>query len=139
VSGVEQPPSRECVLVVDDEASVRSLVRTILSRAGFAVAEAEDGQEAWSLLKKQQDGEVDLVVTDIQMNGMDGLALTERCLREYPHVRVLLMSGYMDITTVNLESDGRWLFLSKPFSPQALLAAIQTLRQAQLRCQSASS
>lgn len=138
MAGVEQPLSRECVLVVDDEPSVRSLVKTILSKAGFAVVEAEGGLEAWSLLKEEPDGKVDLVVTDILMDGMDGVALTELCLRRFPQVLVLLMSGYVDTTTVNLESNGRWLFLSKPFTPQALLRAIETLRRAQARYHSAS-
>ncbi len=138
MSGAEQPPRRKCALVVDDEPSVRSLLRIILSKAGFEVVEAECGRKAWSLLKEQPDREVDLVVTDVLMDGMDGVALTELCLRQFPHVLVLLMSGYVDTTAVNLESDGRWLFLSKPFSPQALLRAIQTLRHAHARRHGAS-
>ena len=138
MSGVSQPVGRHCVLVVDDEASIRSLVRTILSKAGFEVVEADCGHNAWVLLERQlADDKLDLVVTDIQMDGLDGLALAERCLSEYPRMRVLLMSGYADTAALNLESNGRWLFLLKPFSPQRLLNAIETLRPATARGQAA--
>ncbi len=118
---------RKTVLVVEDEAPVRTLIKMILEEHGFRVFESHDGQHAWSLLK---DGPlncegVDLMVTDICMPGMDGVALTERVMLECPNVRIVLMSGYSDVDTANIESNGRWIFIAKPFGVRSLMTCIR--------------
>ncbi len=69
------------VLVVDDGATTREMLRTALESAGYEVLTAADGRQALDLL--QREGTVDLVITDVQMPGMDGIALT-RALRRHP-------------------------------------------------------
>jgi DNA-binding NtrC family response regulator len=115
------------VLVVDDEASVRFMVRSVLEKKGFRVVESYDGRHAWSLLTAGPlscEG-VDMVVTDLRMPGLDGLALTERLLAECPGIRIVLMSGYSEVEATNIESNGRWIFISKPFRAQGLISAIE--------------
>ncbi len=111
---------KERVLVVDDEANVRDFARSVLSRNGYEVLEAADGLEALNLME-QLSGQVEVVVTDIKMPGMDGFALADKICSAYPDVRLLFMSGYVSTPARKKP------FLPKPFLPAALLKAIQAL------------
>lgn len=79
------------VLVVDDEVSVRDFVERALNYAGFAVTSAENGQVA---LEKLQENTFDLMLTDIVMPELDGIALALKAAKEYPDMKILMMSGY---------------------------------------------
>ncbi|MGM0421840.1 MAG: response regulator [Pseudomonadota bacterium] len=79
------------VLVVDDENAVRDFVERALNYAGYAVVAAENGQKALEELKKQK---FDLLLTDIVMPELDGIALTLKAVKEYPDMKILMMSGY---------------------------------------------
>ncbi|WP_040485817.1 response regulator [Lutibaculum baratangense] len=81
------------LLVVEDDDSVRAFVRRALERAGHTVHEAEDGAEALEMLRGEA-GEVDLVLSDIQMPVMDGIALALNLARERPDLPIMLMTGY---------------------------------------------
>lgn len=107
------------VLVVDDEPRIRNFVAAILMRYGFEVLQAEDGQAAYELLKRFP---VQVVVTDIQMPRMDGLALGEKISAEYPNVNVVYMSAYTSPENVPARR-----FLSKPFNPDALVLCVRRL------------
>jgi DNA-binding NtrC family response regulator len=111
---------------VDDEPAIRALVKSILSNHGFSVLEAHDGQHAISLLKDQSVGRcLDLMVTDIQMPGADGVLVAQTFMMMSPQARVILMSGYADVESINSESPERWCFVAKPFLPQTLVEAIE--------------
>ncbi len=114
---------------MDDDPPIRSLVRTVLTEHGFEVIEAHDGLHALSWLKKEEGHQcVDVLITDVVMpGGVDGVTVAETFLRECPLTRVVLMSGYSDVGSINLESNGRWLFVPKPFLPRNLVQAIQEL------------
>jgi CheY-like chemotaxis protein len=116
-------------LVVDDDPPIRSLVKTVLTKHGFDVIEAHDGQHALSLLKEGEGRQcVDVLIADIVMpGGVDGVTVAETFLRECPFTRVVLMSGYNDVGSINLESNGRWQFVPKPFLPRSLVQAIQEI------------
>ena len=78
------------ILVVDDDEPIRALLRAMLELEGYEVMEAENGAEG---LLKYQGAPTDLVITDIQMPVMDGLALLRELRRAFPWVKVLAMSG----------------------------------------------
>lgn len=79
------------VLVAEDERAVREFVRRALENRGHRVTLVEDGLEALGALG---EADYDLLLTDIVMPGMDGIALALKVARERPDLRILLMSGY---------------------------------------------
>jgi CheY-like chemotaxis protein len=83
------------ILVAEDEEGLRSLVARALAQDGHAVVTANDGAEALDLLTREQ-GAFELLLTDIRMPIMDGIALALAAARDHPHVAILLMTGYAD-------------------------------------------
>ena len=77
------------ILVAEDEAVVRNLVRLMLSKEGYAVLRANDGQEALELCEKFADP-IHLLLTDVQMPRMDGFELAERVRERRPEIKVLI-------------------------------------------------
>ena len=102
------------ILVVDDDVLVQNIVRIILEKEGYFVLTAENGEEALYISRKYP-GPIHLVVSDVIMPKMDGLALREQITKERIETRVLLMSG----ETPNI---GTGPFLRKPFGPKELLS-----------------
>ncbi len=125
-SRIAQADAGKTVLVVDDEAGIRDLTREILERAGLRVIEAGDGIQALRLLETIKP---DLLLTDIRMPGMDGIALAQEMGRRSPGLPVLLMSGFATSAsrTALAKAEG---VIQKPFSPNTLVRiVIRTLRQ----------
>jgi two-component system, cell cycle response regulator CpdR len=83
------------VLIADDEGSMRMLVERAIARDGHDIAVAEDGAEALEILNRD-DGAFDLLLTDIQMPVMDGIALALTAARDFPELTILLMTGFAD-------------------------------------------
>jgi two-component system cell cycle response regulator CpdR len=83
------------VLIAEDEDSVRALVKRALVEGGHEVMEAADGAEALETLNREQ-GRFDLLLTDIKMPVMDGIALALATARDYPALPILLMTGFAD-------------------------------------------
>jgi len=83
------------ILIAEDEEGLRSLVARALSQDGHAVVTANDGAEALDLLTREQ-GAFELLLTDIRMPIMDGIALALAAARDHPHVAILQMTGYAD-------------------------------------------
>lgn len=79
------------ILVADDEPSVRQFVERALNYAGYAVTAVPDGNAALSALEKRS---YDLLLTDIVMPDLDGIALALKVSKDYPATRILMMSGY---------------------------------------------
>ncbi len=84
----EQP---KWILVADDEPTVRQFVERALNYAGYAVTTVGDGIAALAELKKQK---YDLLLTDVVMPDMDGIALTTQAGQDYPEMKILMMTGY---------------------------------------------
>ncbi len=120
----------ETLLLVDDEAMIRNLGRTILQRYGYRVLLAEDGQQALEVFQ-QERGRVDLVLLDLTMPRLSGHDTLRRLRQLDPGVRVLFASGYSAEHVTETESDGVLGFISKPYRPQELAA---TVRAALNRC-----
>jgi CheY-like chemotaxis protein len=83
------------ILVAEDEEPVRSLVRRALIADGHQVVDAKDGAEALDTLKHDDSG-FDLLLTDIKMPVMDGIALALATARDFPDLPIVLMTGYAD-------------------------------------------
>jgi two-component system, cell cycle response regulator CpdR len=83
------------VLIADDEDSMRTLVARAIAMDGHETVTAQDGAEALEILTRE-DGAFDLLLTDIQMPVMDGIALALSAARDFPNLIVLLMTGFAD-------------------------------------------
>jgi two-component system, cell cycle response regulator CpdR len=83
------------VLIADDEESMRQLVARAISMDGHETTTAEDGAEALEILVKNS-GQFDLLLTDIKMPVMDGIALALAAARDFPKLTILLMTGFAD-------------------------------------------
>ena len=83
------------VLIADDEESMRTLVARAIAMDGHETVTAQDGAEALEILTRE-DGAFDLLLTDIQMPVMDGIALSLSAARDFPRLTVLLMTGFAD-------------------------------------------
>ena len=107
------PPT---VLVVDDEPAIREVVACMLEDEGYAVRQATDGLEA---LREMEAEEIDLVLSDLKMPGLDGAALVQGLRRRRLTVPVVLMSAVS--SAVDLPGVP---FLPKPFEPERLLNTV---------------
>ncbi|HET7027987.1 MAG TPA: PAS domain S-box protein [Candidatus Limnocylindrales bacterium] len=124
---VGRPPvaRRATVLVVDDDPAVLRLMSSVISGRGHVVIEAPNGA-AGLLAAERHEGDVELLVTDVVMPGMSGPHLAERVRSVRPSIRVLFVSGYSEATIV-LGDPARDGFLEKPFTPDDLVARVETL------------
>jgi DNA-binding response OmpR family regulator len=112
------------VLVVDDDSDVRTLVTTLLGRAGYLVAEAENGRAALKALYGQRP---DLVVLDVNMPDLDGWGTLER-IRELSDVPVIMLSARgEELEKVRALRAGADDYVTKPFGRQELLARVETV------------
>jgi PAS domain S-box-containing protein len=115
----------ETVLLVEDEASVRELVRDTLAGKGYRVIEAENG-DAGLIVAANHDGSIDLVITDVVMPGMGGREMVKRVTQTRPAIKVLYLSGYTEDTVVSEEiTQSGTAFLQKPFTLQHLTRKVR--------------
>ncbi len=83
------------ILIADDEDSMRTLVARAIAMDGHEIVTAQDGAEALEILTRE-GGDFDLLLTDIQMPVMDGIALALSVARDFPDLTILLMTGFAD-------------------------------------------
>jgi len=115
----------DTILVVDDDPAVRRTVGEMLSRADYGVLTAEDGRTALEMLQKRPD--IDLVIVDYRMPGMDGLALVRRIKEMRLAVPVMIMTGHGDLESYLCATNlGVVRYVDKPVGMRALL---QTVRE----------
>lgn len=116
------------ILVVDDEQTVRGFLQKALEQAGYDVITASNGLEA---LEKVSQFDVNLVLLDIVMPGLDGFEVLEQ-MRHYKNIPVIMLSGIGDETTkIDTLTLGADDYITKPFSVKELLTRIQAkLRRA---------
>lgn len=113
------------VLIIDDEASIRDLCARVLTRAGFTVATADNGDEG---VRRLEEGPFDLVISDIRMPGVSGLDVLEAAKRLYPSISVVLITGFGTPETIaRAKTSGADRILTKPFNPIELLAAVREI------------
>jgi PAS domain S-box-containing protein len=116
----------ETILLVEDEAGVRRLIHRQLTKCGYTVLEAHDGEEA-VLLAARFSGPIDLMVTDVMMPKMDGPTAARQVRERRPAVKVLYVSGYAASQTL-IDDDAP--FLEKPFKLDVLARLIRTVLDA---------
>lgn len=112
------PHARETILLVEDEPAVRQLFAQALTRAGYRVLEARNGQEALTVFDRHGDG-IDLLLTDMRMPYMGGAELAQQLRARRESLKLLCISGYAG--TADVDAD----FLAKPFSRDDLLSKVR--------------
>jgi two-component system cell cycle sensor histidine kinase/response regulator CckA len=118
-------PGEGVVMLVEDEAPVRAFASRALRLRGWTVIEADSAEAALKTLE-DPDVEVDVVVTDVVMPGLDGPAWVKLALEHRPQTRVVFMSGYAeDVLAESRETIRNAVFLQKPFSLNELTATVQ--------------
>ncbi|WP_456473243.1 ATP-binding protein [Desulfolithobacter sp.] len=123
----EMPGGRETILVVDDEESIRQLLTDTLSLLGYTVFTAESGEDAEKLVQDTKP-DIDLLLTDVIMPGMNGKELASSLKNIYPDLKIMFISGYTDNLVVKhgVLEPGIEL-LSKPVLPTVLAARIRNI------------
>jgi PAS domain S-box-containing protein len=117
--------SQQTILLVEDDAGVRFLVRDVLAQEGYTVLEACDGQEALRLCG-QSDTPIHLVLTDVVMPMMSGRQLRDRVSQLRPDLKFVYMSGYTDDAVVLEQARADEIrFLHKPFTPETLTREVR--------------
>jgi putative nucleotidyltransferase with HDIG domain len=114
----------ERILVVDDEETIREIVSSMLSSAQFQTRQACSGVEALALLESGE--EFDLVLSDLMMAEMDGIALLERTKERFPSMPVVMVTAVHDIqVALQALRNGAYDYLLKPFEREQLLATVR--------------
>jgi two-component system, cell cycle sensor histidine kinase and response regulator CckA len=110
------------ILLAEDDVLVRNLVQSMLSKEGYSVLAAKDGQEADEICERFA-GPIHSLLTDVNMPRMTGPELAEKVRAHRPGAKIMIMSG--QTTTAILEENMPHGFLRKPFIPPALLQCVQ--------------
>jgi two-component system cell cycle sensor histidine kinase/response regulator CckA len=124
------PRGTETILLVEDQAQVRAVARSILQRHGYLVLEARDADDALQI-SRQHDRPIDLLLTDVVMPQLSGPALATQILATRRELRVLCMSGYTDDSIVRhglLEAE--MAYLQKPITPETLTRKVREVLDA---------
>ncbi|WP_114327586.1 sigma 54-interacting transcriptional regulator [Candidatus Colwellia aromaticivorans] len=117
------------ILIVDDDPNLLRLLGIRLSAAGYNVESAASAKIALGILKSFQPH---MVISDLRMEGMDGMALFEQIRKQHPHMPVVIMTAHGTIPdAINATKQGVFSFLTKPFESQELLETVQKAIQLQ--------
>jgi PAS domain S-box-containing protein len=117
----------ETILLVEDEAVVRDLVRQILQGIGYTVLEAASGEEALRRCR-QHHGRLHLLLADIVLSGISGPEVAKHLAPSHPEMQILYMSGYAQDTLARYGAlEGHSLYLQKPFTAEGLASMVREL------------
>src|SRR3982751_6761034 len=116
--------SKQRVLVVDDEESIREIVASMLAAAGYVTRQASSGMEALGILNSGE--EFDLMLSDLMMRDLDGIGLLEQTKTGYPDLPVIMVTAVRDISVALAAiRNGAYDYLLKPFERDQLLAMVK--------------
>jgi two-component system chemotaxis response regulator CheY len=115
------------ILVVDDEAHIRTTVKMVLTKAGYDVVEAEDGEKGIQAIRSDDNAlMVDMILCDMQMPKIDGVGAIAHFRAQFPSVPVVVMTGHPDIqAATKLMKQGIKDYLVKPIEKEKLLAVVE--------------
>jgi len=117
-------PARPAVLIVEDEVLLRMDAADLVEEAGFAAIEAADADEAVAILEARPD--IALLFTDVNMPGsMDGLKLAHEVRRRWPSMRIVIVSGHLQVGSHELPADSR--FFGKPFQARRMIVELRAM------------
>lgn len=112
------------ILVVEDDSSMRDLLKKILEKNDFFVIEAEDGEQALSLIK--ENPEICLIISDIRIPKRDGINLLCEVIKLYPDIKVILITAFGEVEQyLEAMNVGAFEYLNKPFRNQQLLDLVK--------------
>lgn len=115
--------SRPSILIVDDELLIRDLLYDFFADQGWSIKVAENGEKALEVLKTT---EIDVLLTDIKMPDMDGLALAEQVNQQHPDLPVIIMTGYPSVeTAVTALRQKVADYIIKPFNLNKLYQSVK--------------
>jgi two-component system cell cycle sensor histidine kinase/response regulator CckA len=115
----------ETILLVEDEAAIRSLMRKILEQHGYRVLEARDVSDA-TAIAETHDGPIDLLLSDVIMPVLNGPDLAQRIVARRPTIKVFYVSGFPNaLLAEQTRQPQRIWFLAKPFTPQVLALRVR--------------
>lgn len=111
------------ILIIDDEEIVRMSCQRILTPEGYEVKTVGGAKEGFGILEKES---YDVVLTDLKMPDIDGIEVLARVKKDWPEVEVIVVTGYQTIhTAVQAIKLGAFDYLEKPFTPDAIIAAVE--------------
>lgn len=116
------------ILVIDDQEAIRRIVRRALENEGHQVLDASDGEMGMAILARHS---ADVVITDIFMPGQDGILTLRQIRKQYPDVKVIVMSGGDSTGTLDLRRDAELLgavkSLQKPFTGREIVELVKSV------------
>jgi two-component system, NtrC family, response regulator HydG len=118
------------ILVVDDEVGIRESLQKILEKEGFSVETASNGEDAFRIIR---GGDIDLLISDIRMAGMDGLELLKVCKTVSPFTEAIMITGYASVdTALDSMKQGAYDYITKPFKKADILRAVNKAVEKQI-------
>ena len=123
---LEPPGGEETILVVEDESSLRSLIRDVLRKKGYTVLEAGSGVDALKIWQQHQQN-IHLLLVDMMLpDGVSGREVARRALKDKPALKVIYSSGYsLEVVSPDFNLAENTNFLQKPYHPQTLARAVR--------------
>ncbi|MCP4196190.1 MAG: response regulator [Proteobacteria bacterium] len=117
---------KQKILVVDDEASVRETIRLQLKSTGHEIIEAEDGQQAISLLGSSNNRGISVIICDVRMPNITGIEAVSHFRRDHPSIPVIVLTGYPDVKlAVDFVAKGVFDYVVKPVEKERLIAKVE--------------
>jgi len=111
------------ILIVDDEAKMRHILRIILEEAGYSVKEAQNGMEALEIISRHPCG---VIFTDLKMEGMDGVEVLRRVKETNPEIPVVVLTAFGSIeSAVEAMNEGALDYITKPFEEDKILITVE--------------
>jgi two-component system chemotaxis response regulator CheY len=116
---------KQKIMVVDDEKRVRETIKLQLKHTGHQIIMAEDGGQAIELLKNENDALVDVIICDVRMPNINGVAAITYFRREHPSIPVIVLTGFPDVKlAVEFISKGVFDYLVKPVEREKLIKVV---------------
>ncbi len=117
---------KQKILVVDDEASVRETIRLQLKSTGHEIIEAEDGQQAISLLGSSNNRGISVIICDVRMPNITGIEAVSHFRKDHPSIPVIVLTGYPDVKlAVDFVAKGVFDYVVKPVEKERLIAKVE--------------